>query len=98
MSRLVAALFSSALFAGCATPDYGTQANAYVRQFNAANVFVSHAVVRPDGLKINAREFGANNKDSGPTIVLMHGFPDSQHLYDAVAPELAKTRRVITFD
>ena len=28
----------------------------------------------------------------------MHGFPDSQHLYDAVAPELAKTRRVITFD
>ncbi len=32
-----------------------------------------------------------------PPIVLMHGFPDNQHLYDRLAPELAR-RRVVTFD
>jgi pimeloyl-ACP methyl ester carboxylesterase len=33
----------------------------------------------------------------GPTIVLMHGFPDNHHLYDRVLPFLSG-RRVVTFD
>lgn len=32
-----------------------------------------------------------------PAIVLLHGFPDNQHLYDRLVPELAK-RRVVAFD
>ncbi|MGH3143539.1 MAG: alpha/beta fold hydrolase, partial [Gaiellales bacterium] len=32
-----------------------------------------------------------------PAIVLLHGFPDSLHLYDRLVPELAR-RRVVTFD
>jgi hypothetical protein len=32
-----------------------------------------------------------------PAIVLLHGFPDNQHLYDRLVPELAR-RRVVTFD
>ncbi len=98
LSGLAAATLSAALLSGCATPDDGAYAAAYVRQFNATNVFLTRAVVRPDGLKINAREFGVANEDNGPTIILMHGFPDSQHLYDAVVPLLAKSRHVITFD
>jgi haloalkane dehalogenase len=31
-------------------------------------------------------------------VVLMHGFPDNQHLYDYVAPALGDTHRTITFD
>jgi hypothetical protein len=37
----------------------------------------------------------ADNKGRVPTIVMMHGFPDSQHLYDLVIPALAQTRHVI---
>jgi haloalkane dehalogenase len=32
-----------------------------------------------------------------PAIVLLHGFPDNQHLYNRLVPELAP-RRVVTFD
>ena len=32
-----------------------------------------------------------------PGIVLLHGFPDNQHLYDRLVPALAR-RRVVTFD
>lgn len=32
-----------------------------------------------------------------PAFVLMHGFPDDSHLYDALVPQLAG-RRVVTFD
>ena len=35
---------------------------------------------------------------SDAPYILMHGFPDSLHLYDRLAPLLAKKRRVITFD
>ncbi len=33
----------------------------------------------------------------GPTIVLMHGFPDNHHLYDRLVPHL-DGRHVVTFD
>ena len=35
---------------------------------------------------------------SGPPVVLMHGFPDSTHLYDRVVPYLAGRRPVVRFD
>jgi pimeloyl-ACP methyl ester carboxylesterase len=34
----------------------------------------------------------------GPPLVLMHGFPDSLHLYDRVMPHLAGHRPVVRFD
>lgn len=34
----------------------------------------------------------------GPAIMLMHGFPDDQHLYDQTLPYLTGRRRVVTFD
>lgn len=35
---------------------------------------------------------------SGAPIVLMHGFPDSTHLYDRLVPHLAGRRPVVRFD
>lgn len=54
----------------------------------------TRAVMRGN-CKINVREFGS--PDGRPTIVLMHGFPDSLHLYDLLTPQLAG-RHVVAFD
>lgn len=56
--------------------------------------YLEHDVYR-DGHRLYAREYpGAE-----PAIVLMHGFPDNLHLYDALVPYLVEAgRRVITFD
>jgi pimeloyl-ACP methyl ester carboxylesterase len=35
---------------------------------------------------------------SGPPMVLMHGFPDSTHLYDRLVPYLAGRRPIVRFD
>ncbi len=56
-----------------------------------------HRVPR-DGHMLHVREFRPARSVSGPPIVLMHGFPDSAHLYDRLAPLLAVERRVIAFD
>jgi haloalkane dehalogenase len=44
--------------------------------------------------RIYVREYSGE----GPTIVLMHGFPDNLHLYDRLIPHLSPPRRVIAFD
>jgi pimeloyl-ACP methyl ester carboxylesterase len=43
--------------------------------------------------QISAREYPGR----GPALVLLHGFPDDSHLYDALVPCL-RGRRVVTFD
>ncbi len=43
---------------------------------------------------IYAREYPGEE----PVIVLMHGFPDTLHLYDRLLPWLTRSRRVVTFD
>jgi haloalkane dehalogenase len=43
--------------------------------------------------RIHARE----QAGTGPTIVLMHGFPDNHHLYDRLVPHL-RDRHVVVFD
>ena len=35
---------------------------------------------------------------SGPPVVLMHGFPDSTHLYDRLVPHMAGRRPIVRFD
>jgi haloalkane dehalogenase len=86
------------LMTGCAAVDYGAYTTHYVERYQEATSYVTRSVIRSDGPAIHVREFGVANKARGPSIVLMHGFPDSQRLYDAVAPLLAKTRHVVTFD
>jgi pimeloyl-ACP methyl ester carboxylesterase len=51
-------------------------------------------VVHRGPYHMNAREYPGEE----PAIVLMHGFPDNQHLYDRLLPWLSPSRRVVTFD
>jgi len=84
---------------GCAS--YSTYKAVYEdheRQFRELNEFTEHKIQR-NGYYIYAREFGKRNEDNEPTIILMHGFPDSLHLYDELIPYLVNKRRhVIAFD
>lgn len=53
------------------------------------------SVVSDDGTRLAVRERG---NAAGPTVVCVHGFPDSSVLWEGVAGELAADFRVITFD
>jgi pimeloyl-ACP methyl ester carboxylesterase len=55
--------------------------------------FIERSVIL-DAHRIHAREYPGEE----PCIVLLHGFPDNQHLHDRLVPFLAQTRRVVTFD
>jgi pimeloyl-ACP methyl ester carboxylesterase len=56
---------------------------------------VSNFVVSADGTRLAVRERG---NAAGPTIVCVHGFPDSSSLWDGVADLLAPEFRVVTYD
>ncbi len=51
-------------------------------------------VVQRGPYHMYAREYPGEE----PAIVLMHGFPDTMHLYDRLLPWLITSRRVVTFD
>jgi pimeloyl-ACP methyl ester carboxylesterase len=55
--------------------------------------YTEHAIERGP-YHIYARECPGEE----PAIVLMHGFPDTLHLYDRLLPWLITSRRVVTFD
>jgi haloalkane dehalogenase len=56
--------------------------------------FSEHRVARGEG-SLHARDYAG----AGPAFVLMHGFPDNQHIWDdLVAPLVESGRRVVTFD
>lgn len=56
--------------------------------------YTEHRVARGAG-SIHVRDYDG----TGPAFVLMHGFPDNLHIYDALVPMLvAGGRRVVTFD
>jgi haloalkane dehalogenase len=84
---------------GCTThpPNFTEQVATYGRDYASRHAFAEHSITR-GAFTIAAREFGSQHRSDGPTIVLMHGFPDSQYLYDLVAPALGESRHTITFD
>lgn len=48
-----------------------------------------------DGLKLAVQERG---RRSGPTVVLVHGYPDDHAVWDLVAEQLAVDHHVVTYD
>lgn len=56
---------------------------------------MSRLVDSPDGVRIAVYHEG--NPD-GPTVVLVHGFPDSHVLWDGVVPLLAERFRIVRYD
>jgi haloalkane dehalogenase len=72
--------------------------DAHIASFRAANPHTEHWLQRADGHRIHAREFNPASKGKLPTLVLMHGFPDNQHLYDLLIPRLTDRFHVVSFD
>jgi haloalkane dehalogenase len=54
--------------------------------------YTEHRILR-GASAISARHYAG----TGPTFVLMHGFPDNLHIYDRLIPYL-RDRQVVTFD
>jgi haloalkane dehalogenase len=60
----------------------------------AGTQFLERRIPREQGT-LYARDY----EGSGPTFVLMHGFPDNLRIYDDLIPFLAKSgRRIVAFD
>jgi haloalkane dehalogenase len=101
MKTLLPCLLMAALLAGCANaPAVDTKPiyDRHVAAFKVAHPHVTRTLLRKGGFSISAREFGADHKGKRPTLVMMHGFPDNQHLYDLLVPKLATQYHVVTFD
>lgn len=95
---LVAIVVLAFLVAGCAAnKDLEEFYKRYETSLQNSRTYTVHRVPR-DGHSLHAVEYRPARPASGPPIILMHGFPDSQHLYDHLAPLLAAERRVIAFD
>lgn len=56
---------------------------------------VAHRTVNVDGLSVSYREAG---DPAAPTILLLHGFPSSSHMYRELIPLLADRYRVVAPD
>ena len=82
-SAVIAATF---LFAPMATATFAGQMAGNTVQFNTAQI---------DGLNIAYREAG---DPANPTVLLLHGFPTSSHMFRNLIPELAGNYHVIAPD
>jgi pimeloyl-ACP methyl ester carboxylesterase len=80
---VIAATF---LFAPIATATFAGQMAGNTVQFNTAQI---------DGLNIAYREAG---DPANPTVLLLHGFPTSSHMFRNLIPELAGNYHVIAPD
>lgn len=58
-----------------------------------------YRTVKVDGLDIFYRESGPAAVPAGqPTVLLLHGFPTSSHMFRNLIPEIARTHRVVAPD
>lgn len=73
----------------------GALAVASLAALPAAAVEIEHKIVQVDGLDIFYREAGPA---AAPTLLLLHGFPSSSHMYRSLIPDLAGKYRVIAPD
>lgn len=83
--RFVGAMALSALILVGANADVG----------QAPNVRVQYKTVEIDGLDIFYREAG---DPDAPTVLLLHGFPTSSHMFRNLIPALAKRYHVVAPD
>lgn len=77
---------AASLFTPLATATFAAGSDNYGTRFNAAQI---------DGLKIAYREAG---DPANPTVLLLHGFPTSSHMFRNLIPELAENYHVIAPD
>jgi len=82
---LAAALLTAAI-AGTTT---------FAKADHTPSVNVRHKTIEIEGLEIFYREAGNPNK---PTVLLLHGFPTSSHMFRDLIPKLAKNFHVVAPD
>ena len=97
MNKLAWLLVAGVAAGGCGSSADTSALDAYRMEFLNDNPHVARAVPRGPYL-LDAREFRATQEEDGPPIVMMHGYPDSQMLYDRLVGHLRSTRQVVTFD
>ena len=93
----LAALMGAATIAGCSYHDYRGQTDVYEAEYAVKHHYEVVAVPR-DKHRLHTRIFPARASSGEAPIVLLHGFPDTSRLYDRLAPLLAQSRDVVTFD
>lgn len=62
---------------------------------NKTNNIIHHRTANIEGLDIYYREAGSSDT---PTVILLHGFPTSSHMFRTLIPELANNYHVIAPD
>lgn len=77
---------AASLFTPLATATFAAGSDNYGTRFNTTQI---------DGLKIAYREAG---DPANPTVLLLHGFPTSSHMFRNLIPELAENYHVIAPD
>ncbi len=93
LKGVVAALLAALITVACATSGPNAAGNPPTASAEAAQVAYRYATV--DGLKVFYREAGSR---ANPTIVLLHGFPTSSHMYRSLIPLLADRFHVVAPD
>lgn len=78
-----------------AAPDSASHSQQPVASMQTLAPAVHYRTIKVDGLDIAYREAGP--KDA-PTILLLHGFPTSSHMFRNLIPALAEKYRVIAPD
>ena len=85
---IVTVLISQALFAN--------SGNAQVKsEISSSAIQTKHRTMNIDGLEIFYREAGPS---AAPTILLLHGFPTSSHMFRNLIPALADEYHVVAPD
>ncbi|GJM15761.1 MAG: hydrolase [Thermodesulfobacteriota bacterium] len=92
-------MFLVLMIAGSITPNLSSNdlsgVSAFAGEQSQSNNQTLHKTIKIDGLDIFYREAGS--KDA-PTIVLLHGFPTSSHMFRDLIPELSDKYHVIAPD
>src|SRR5216684_1945296 len=80
----------------CAVPGHVLAQMSSPKEASSINVArVTYHTAQVDGLKIFYREAGPK---SAPTLVLLHGFPSSSHMFRNLIPALSDKYHVIAPD
>ena len=100
MKSLTPMLLAAALNLSAVTADAGDTCHQPAAPADTATaavtaVRVQHRTVKIDNLEIFYREAGP--KDA-PTVLLLHGFPTSSHMFRNLIPQLAEQYHVVAPD
>ena len=95
IKHIASAILMTLLVSSAAIVSTEVSAKEQSLMTNAQTAIVHYEYANVDGLKIFYREAG---NPSAPTILLLHGFPTSSHMYRNLIPLLADKYHVIAPD